>query len=419
MKKTVLLVAGFISIMAFAGCSKNESQKTDSKIELTLNYYKQENLDGLKSIISEFEKENPNISIKLCHNEGDEQNMALADEGLLYDILQMQSYARVFEYASRGLLMDLTNRPFMNKVLPSSLSAVHWNGKNYGIPMDYAGIGIIYNKDIFAKYGITPPSTYAELQAVCSQLKARGVVPFSPLLGENWSMGHIITMIHTALLKEKGISSDDFILRMNAGKGSYGQVNTAKLFGILDFYGRNISPNPEKINGAEQQKIFANGKAAMMIQGLWAYMDCLKINPNLNAGFIPFPVYNDSKLNTFYSDVDSVFCVSSQSSKAKQEACVKFFEWLLTEKGQRLWMSQYKLIPPVKGVDVTSFGGPYVDLMKSVEEKGSMPWAFSQYPSAVFDGPCKDSSWNYMMKNVTASEVIRAIDKKWSEEVTN
>ena len=74
--------------MAFAGCSKNESQKEDSKIELTLNYYKQENLDGLKNIISEFEKENPNISINLCHNEGDEQNLALADEGLLYDILQ-------------------------------------------------------------------------------------------------------------------------------------------------------------------------------------------------------------------------------------------------------------------------------------------------------------------------------------------
>ena len=96
----------------------------------------------------------------------------------------------------------------MNRVLPSSLPAVSWNGKQYAVPMDYAGIGIIYNKDIFEKYNLTPPATYRELEKVCRELKNNNIVPFAGLLKENWSMGHFITMIHTSLLKEKNIDPE-------------------------------------------------------------------------------------------------------------------------------------------------------------------------------------------------------------------
>ena len=80
-------------------------------------------------------------------------------------------------------------------------------------------------------------------------------------------------------------------------------------------------------------------------------------------------------------------------------------------------MSEYKLIPPFKGVDVSSFGGPYVDLMKSVEEKGSMPWAFSQYPSDVFEGACKNGAQQYMMQKKAAADVIKTIDSQWADSV--
>ena len=248
-------------------------------------------------------------------------------------------------------------------------------------------------------------------------MKENNIVPFAGLLKENWSMGHFITMVHTALLKEKGIEVEKFISDMNAGKASYGNVDTAKLFSILDFYRDNMNSNAAEMGGGEQQQSFAKGESAMMVQGLWAYVDALKLNPNLNAGFIPFPVYNDAKMNTFYADVDSTFGVSSQSSAEKQAVAVKFLNWLTSDEGQKLWMDEYKLIPPFKGVDVSAFGGPYVDLMASVEAKGSSPWAFSQYPTDVFEDSCKNGGQQYMMHKRSAGDVIKEIDAQWASSV--
>ena len=51
--------------------------------------------------------------------------------------------------------------------------------------------------------------------------------------------------IHYTKLYEgdKGISVDKFVADMNAGKTSYGVVDTAKLFSIMDFYRDNMGPN--------------------------------------------------------------------------------------------------------------------------------------------------------------------------------
>lgn len=420
MKKIMTSVAAVALVAAaFTGCQKKSGNTAAGNVKLEMYYYKQENQDGLKKVVRAFEQKNPGVTIDMLiiPNDADSAMSARAAQGDLPDILQMQSYSRIKEYASKGFLLDLSNEEAMNNVLPSSLPAVSWNGKQYAVPMDYAGIGVIYNKDIFEKYGIKAPTTYRELEAACRTLKANNVVPFAALLKENWSVGHFITMAHTALLKEKGIDAEKFVSDMNAGKTSYGAVDTAKLFSVLDFYRANMNGNAAEMGGGEQQQSFAKGESAMMVQGLWAYVDALKLNPNLNAGFIPFPIYNDAKMNTFYADVDSTFGVSSQSSAEKQEIAKKFLNWLTSAEGQKLWMDEYKLIPPFKGVNVTAFGGPYVDLMASVEAKGSSPWAFSQYPTDVFEDACKNGAQQYMMQKKASADVIEGIDAQWAASV--
>ena len=417
---SILVVAAVAT--TFIGCTKKENAPaaaSGDSIKLEMYYYKQENQEGLKNIVKAFEKANPGITIDMLiiPNDADAAMSARAAQGDLPDLLQMQSYSRIREYASKGYLLDLSNEEGIKNVLPSSLPAVTWNDKQYALPMDYAGIGIIYNKDIFEKLGLKAPTTYRELEKVCRVLTENDIVPFAALLKENWSVGHFITMVHTSLLKEKGINPEKFIADMNAGTSSYGVVDTAKLFSILDFYKANMNSNAAEMGGGEQQQSFAKGEAAMMVQGLWSYVDARKLNPNLNAGFIPFPVYNDAAMNTFYADVDSTFGVSSQSSEIQQEAALKFVNWLTSAEGQALWMSEYKLIPPFKGVDVSEFGGPYVDLMSSVETKGSMPWAFSQYPSDVFEDACKNGAQQYMMQKTSANAVIEGIDNQWATSV--
>lgn len=387
--------------------------------KIELYYYKQENQEGLKNLVKAFEKDNPGITVStlIMPNDGDAAMSARAAQGALPDILQMQSYARVQEYASKGYLVDLSNEAALKAVVPSSLPSVAWNGKSYALPMDFAGIGIIYNKAIFKKLGIKTPETYRDLQNACRKLKAANVVPFAALLKENWSVGHFITMIHTALLAEKGISPDAFIEKMNKGQASYGDVDTAKLFKILDFYKDNMNSNAAEMGGGEQQQSFAKGESAMMVNGLWAYVDAKKLNPDVDAGFIPFPVYDKKDMNKLYADVDSCFGVSSQSTPDKQAAAKKFINWLSTPKAAAMWVSEYKLTNSFKGTKFSSLGGPFSDLMTSVGKKGSYPWAFSQYPTVVFEDACKNGAQQYMMKKRSAEDVISTIDAQWKEAV--
>ncbi|HPX28017.1 MAG TPA: extracellular solute-binding protein, partial [Treponemataceae bacterium] len=326
MKKllTVLLALSLV-VSAFAGGSK-ESKGTSSTIELEMYYYKQENQEGLLALLDAYMAKNPGVKIKtlIIPNDADATMAARAAQGKLADILQMQSYARVQEYAASGYLVDLSNEPVMKKLVPGSIPSVTYNNKQYALPMDMAGIGIIYNKDIFTKLNLKAPATYRELENVCKVLKDNGITPFSGLLAENWSAGHFITLVQTALLAEKGIDFNQFIADMNAGKTSYGVVDTGKLFSTMDFYAANMDANAGEMAWDQQQNAFVSGKAAMIVQGLWS----LPANADFNIGFIPFPVSNTAVNNKFYADVDSCFGVSAQASPEKRQAALDFLNWL-------------------------------------------------------------------------------------------
>ncbi|MHB0896669.1 MAG: ABC transporter substrate-binding protein [Spirochaetales bacterium] len=405
MKKTLFIL---LALLALAGTA--QAQK------LELYYYKQENQDGLKKLVAQFVSENPGITIDMLivPNDADATMSARAAQGKLPDILQMQSYSRVQEYAEKGYLVDLTKQPVLGKVVDSAKPSVTWNGKYWGLPMDFAGIGIIYNKAIFAKYGIQPPATYRDLERICRTLRTNGMTPFAGLLKENWSMGHFITLVHTNLLAEKNIPVAKFIADMNAGKTSYGVVDTDKLFSIIDFYRANMDKNAEEWNWNEQQAAFAEGKAAMMVQGLWSYGAAIGTNPSLDCGFVPFPVFNDAKMNKFYADVDSCFGVSAQSAPDKKAAALKFLEWLATPPAQKIWVEDYKLTLSFKGADVSKLGTPFVDLMGNVGKNGAYPWAFASYPTAVFEDACKNGAQQYVFNKKTAEAVIADIDKQWA-----
>lgn len=405
MKRTIVFL---LVLLAFAGLANAQ--------KLELYYYKQENQDGLKKLVAQFVAENPGITIDMLivPNDADATMSARAAQGKLPDILQMQSYSRVAEYAAKGYLVDLTKQAVLGKVVDSAKPAVTWSGKLWGLPMDFAGIGIIYNKDIFAKYGLAAPATYRELDKVARTLRTNGVTPFAGLLKENWSMGHFITLVHTNLLAEKKIVPAKFVADMNAGKTSYGVVDTDKLFSVIDFYRANMDKNAEEWNWNEQQAAFAEGKAAMMVQGLWSYGAAIGTNPKLNCGFVPFPVFNDVKLNKFYADVDSCFGVSAQSPADKKAAAIKFLEWLATPQAQKIWVEDYKLTLSFKGADVSKLGGPFVDLMTGVGKNGAYPWAFASYPTAVFEDACKNGAQQYVFNKKTAEKVIEDIDKQWA-----
>lgn len=412
MKKLLFVfLALSLVVSAFAGGNKESKGTSSNVIELEMYYYKQENQEGLIALLDAYMAKNPGVKIKtlIIPNDADATMAARAAQGKLADILQMQSYARVQEYAASGYLVDLSNDPVMKKVVPGSLPSVTYNNKQYALPMDMAGIGIIYNKDIFAKLNLKAPTTYREMENAAKVLKENGITPFSGLLAENWSAGHFITLVQTALLAEKGIDFNKFVADMDAGKTSYGVVDTAKLFSVMDFYAANMDTNAGEMAWDQQQNAFVSGKAVMMVQGLWS----LPAKTSFKVGFIPFPVSNTAANNKFYADVDSCFGISSQASPEKRQAALDFLNWLSSAEAQKLWIEGYRLTLSFSGADVSALPPAFTDLINGVNAQGSYPWLFSMYPTIVFEDACKNGAQQYMLKKITSDKVIANIDAMW------
>jgi raffinose/stachyose/melibiose transport system substrate-binding protein len=61
------------------------------------------------------------------------------------------------------------------------------DGKAYGVPFGKTGMmGVFYNKDVFAKAGVEPPTNYANLLEIAEKIKGAGITPFYEGVKDGW-----------------------------------------------------------------------------------------------------------------------------------------------------------------------------------------------------------------------------------------
>ncbi len=85
--------------------------------------------------------------------------------------------------------VPLTNEEWVKRMDPLSVEQVSVNGVVYGQTIwDTLGGSwvIVYNKEIFAKNGLTAPATYAEFENVCKTLLKAGIIPIYEPIKDGW-----------------------------------------------------------------------------------------------------------------------------------------------------------------------------------------------------------------------------------------
>lgn len=293
-----------LSLLAAATLLCVGCKKENKKITLHLFHYKQEIVNEMEEMAGAFHNLYPNITIETETIPNDAQTVLKTRlfGGEAPDIMMLQSYSTVFEYAKEGFLADLTKENFMNNVVNAAKKSVTYNDKIYALPLDMAGIGVIYNKDLFEKLGLEIPKTYSELKNVCKVISDNGYTPFALSIRESWPLGHFISMAHTAAI---GDNLDSWLAEMNAGTGTFASEEMNKMFEVFDFFKANGGDKAMEMDYNSSLNNFASGNYAMMVQGLWAYGAAMKLNPTLNAGFFPFPFTDDPEKTKLYVDTDS------------------------------------------------------------------------------------------------------------------
>ena len=290
MKKWIALLMAVL-MLGIGGASLAQGQEVELNVMMSFPQY----MDQWQAYATQFEQKmlaekNVSVKINLEMPSSDQYDSVLQarlagdDAPDLYTI----HANNLGLYSKAGHLTDLSAQALAEKIYPNVRETVSLDGKVLAVPLESMAWGVLYNKDIFADAGVTPPATLTEMKAVIETLKAKGYTPFLLAFQEQW-----VPQLMTALTLGGKVSGDlpDWVERMYKDEGSYEEVR--EIFDVIGLIMQNGTSRAMEEGSQQGAADFAAGKAAMFVQGTWAAGTIMETNPDMKLGVLALPV-NDN-----------------------------------------------------------------------------------------------------------------------------
>lgn len=323
------------------------------------------------------------------------------------DLFTLHAVADVPSFYKAGYLSDLSSQPFVNNLYSNVKRSVTYAGKVVALPLESLEWGYLYNRTLFKQAGIVaPPLTLDAMKADIEKLKAIHATPFELSFQESW-----IPQLMTALALGGVVTSEQpsWISRMNKGQASYKDVSD--IFNIIDLIMQNGTSKPFAVGSAQGSADFANGKAAMWVQGPWQAESILKANPNMQFGVAPLPVSNNPK-GTMINLSTSTSLALSPTSKHKDVA-LDLLNYILDPKDSSALFQTLKFNQVSKTQNFKTYS--WIAEALTYVSKG-MAYQDLQLPNGVTDEQAKMLE-SYYSRSVSQSDFIKDLDRTWAQAV--
>lgn len=319
-KKIGLLVTAGLTLLGLSACG-NQGESTDGKV--TIEYFNQkgEMVDTLREIAKDFEKENPNVHVKVVNvpNAGEVlKTRVLA--GDIPDVVNIYPKSiELQEWAKAGYFEDLSDKDYIKRVKNHYADKYAIDGKIYNIPYTANAYGIYYNKDKFKELGLKVPETWEEFEELVDKIIAKGETPFAIAGADTWTLNgyHQLAL---ATSTGGGKEANDYLRfsKPNAIKSSDSVLKDD--FRLLDLFRKKgaMQTNWQGAGYTDVVGAFARGDALMTPNGSWAITAINAQDPKFNVGTFPFPGKQKGQSLTIGAG-DLAWSISS-SSKHKKEA---------------------------------------------------------------------------------------------------
>jgi glucose/mannose transport system substrate-binding protein len=261
------------------------------------------------------------------------------------------SMTDVKPWVQAGLLVDVNKAAAeedWDKVLsPTIVASIKQNGNYYAVPMGVHGTDWLwYNKKIFDRLGLTPPTTLAEFKVVAEKLKAAGIIPLA-LGGQDWQEGKLFEDIVLAIggpefYRKALLEQDETALRSDT---------MVKVFDEFRSFNNYVDPNYPGRDWNVAAQMVISGQAGMQLMGDYVKAEFADagLKPNQDYGCVLAPGANGAFLITV--DTFAFFKSPKPAEHQAQELMAK----ILMEKNVQLAFSAKKgSIPPRLDVTPTS-----------------------------------------------------------------
>ncbi|QJT06950.1 extracellular solute-binding protein [Streptomyces asoensis] len=288
-------------------------------------------------LVEAYEKDHPGVTVDVTvysWNEVDAKVKAMVDAGKAPDMAQIGAYA---DYAAADQLYkvsDVLSIPVEADFVSQLANAGEVRGVQYGMPFASSTRLLFYNKTLFAKAGLTPPTTWAELAEDAKALKDEGVkYPYALPLGSEeaqaetlqWLLsgggGYTQTVSAYSIDSTENIETFDWLKDDLVGKGLTGPVA------------------PDKLNRAAAFAAFAAGDVGML-NGHPSLMKAAA-SKGVKFGMVPMPgVAGPTKVSMGVADWMTAF---KQNGHAEQVG--DFLDYVYSEKNVLDFSREYDLLP--------------------------------------------------------------------------
>lgn len=372
--------------------------------------------EPMKELAAKYMEEHPNITVELISGVATD---------LLPAMIQQKDYPDVsvvpdgFDsvYASQDLLLDLSDRPVVQRATADNLATHTVDGKIVSISTGAGVYGIYYNKALFAEAGIeTVPTTFTELEAAVEQLKAAGIVPFVGAFKDSWVMGQYFRYGSAGVFTQNAPLTE----QITAGERSFTDADVMPLFdgtfALIDLIRDNMLEGSLELSTGEAEVKFAQGEAAMYMLGDWSMATMLSANPDAAnrdvTGFMPLitsDVAEDNRYLVFYNAGHGIF-----KDSAHLEEAIDFFDYMFSKEGLEIIYRATQNPGPFSDSD-TSWANEFKqDVLAALVQDGTT-WTDLEYlklPSMVaglnsaMDGYMKGT----FDKETTFAELQKAVD---------
>ncbi|GAA3484736.1 ABC transporter substrate-binding protein [Streptomyces yanii] len=269
----------------------------------------------------------------------------------------------------KAAIMKPATGPWIQRLSPDIRKAItSADGKIWGTPSadGVNATGVIYNKDVFAKAGITTtPTTLAEFEADLKKVKTAGVTPLFLAGKDGWT-----------LLQHRSAANADFLgadpqlaSKLDSNKIKWNEIpGFTQEYEALAGWAEQGLTNGDVLTATYDASTtaIATGKTGAIINGTWALGAIAKANPKANIGYFLLPGA-DGK-STLGLQRPNLLKVATFSKAGKQAQ--DFLNFMIAQPQAQKFLDANPGVSAFTDVKATKASGGVADLQKLVDQGG-------------------------------------------------
>lgn len=340
MQKKAFSAAVFLlaAICSLTACNKNGSILIKNQVkECTLTFWNWDNghEDFYEKIVSDYEEENKGVTINIRlvpYETYTQEWLKAASEG---------DTADVFAIPPESLNEFINSRKLEALTYADLIPAGSEGEKTYALPAAGSIPVIFYNKEIYEQNQLVVPETLSDFVTNCAVLKQSSCQPFAMSLTEDGVFDSFDfaagILANGKSLKGKESEKQDFKKLLGKNTGYY------DLLGIA----MELSLDKELCVKGHQALLenFAQKKYAMICG---TTEDTAWLNNSMSSSYGWFLLPGEDYTNAGVWKANHMFGAAKKGKSVKEAK--KFLSYLLTQKNQLAFSSEFGMLPAVRGL---------------------------------------------------------------------